>query len=76
MSSPKKKTGKRPQGICIRVGSTVRLSNLTSEKGRKLNDSNAKIIEDHRKGRYGIQLLDDAGNPNVEFESSMLFMLY
>jgi hypothetical protein len=62
MSSSKKKTGKRPQGIGIRVGSTVRISNLTSEKGRKLNDSNAKVVQDHREGRYAVQLLDDAGS--------------
>jgi hypothetical protein len=62
MSPPNKKTGKRPQGKGIRVGSTVRLSNLTSEKGRKLNDSNAVIVEDHREGRYAVQLLDAAGS--------------
>ena len=66
MSSPNKSTGKRPQGKGLSVNSIVRLSGLTSEKGRKLNNATAKIVENHREGRYAVQLLDDQSKMKIQ----------
>jgi hypothetical protein len=66
MSSPNKSTGKRPQGRGLSVNSIVRLSGLTSEKGRKLNNATAKIVESHREGRYAVQLLDDQSKMKIQ----------
>lgn len=54
-----------PSGKDLFVGSTVRLCNLTSERGKELNDRSATIVGSLREGRYDVRLIVAEDGNNV-----------